>query len=128
MYKMILTILFFLNEIALSTPKHSAIKKVVTSKKITISVVPKQGFMTTFIGPWKLELKEGNSLKLPQKSFDKKAIDQKTSSFSFGYEKQSNQWNGEYVLTSFVCKEDKTQCFREVHRGNLNEATQPSGL
>lgn len=113
-------------------PKHSSVD-VETKKageKITFDfkIKANEGMKTTFDAPWTLEIKGHDGLSFSQTKMTKAELDENLPGFSVTTSAVPTSAKGEleYRLTSFICTADKTQCFREVHKGKAPWTTPPS--
>jgi hypothetical protein len=102
-------------------PEHSAVdvqaKDDAGAKQFTLKIEAKSGMVVNFDAPWKLELKGHDGLSVAKTSYAKADMDEKLPGFVFAAKTEKPQGDLEYALTAFVCTQDKTQCFREVHNG-----------
>lgn len=104
-------------------PKYGAV--VVESKaagdnlEFHFRTEPKDGMAINLEGPWKLELKTHEGLTFAKTTFTRAELDEKTAGYKFATTAKPAKPEGEleYSFTTFVCTKDKTQCFREVHKG-----------
>lgn len=110
---------------ALAAPEHAKIDAAAQSAgdklQLTFKVVPDAGLHANMEGPWKLELKNTDGLALVKTTFAKGDMDDKLPGFVVQTTAKPAKLGGDvdYTLTAFVCTDDKTQCYREVHTGKL---------
>lgn len=106
---------------AFGAPEHSAVvidaKDQGTEKQFTVKITAKEGMAVNFEAPWKLEVKDHDGLALAKTSFVKADMDEKLPGFVVQGKTEKPSGSFDYNLTAFVCTKDKTQCFREVHKG-----------
>ena len=113
-------------------PKHSSVdvetKKAGDKMTFNFKIQPNEGMKATFDAPWTLEIKGHDGLSFSQTKMTKSELDEKLPGFSVTTLAGPSSAKGEleYQLTSFICTTDKTQCFREVHKGKAPWATPPS--
>jgi hypothetical protein len=107
--------------IAASAPQHSKVEfSYVTaadgSSKLGFRVVPNAGLKITPDAPWKLQIKSAEGIELGATEFDRTKFSEKVPGFEVPVSK-INAPSGKlsFKLISFVCTENKTQCYREVH-------------
>jgi hypothetical protein len=87
--------------------------------EMTFKVVPVNGLHINLEGPWKLEIKEHDGLAFSSDKFARKDLDEKLTGYVVTTSAKPAKPSGEvdYALTAFVCTDDKTACYREVHTG-----------
>lgn len=110
------------NSWAATAPEHS--KVAISQKKdgdllsIAFKVEPHQGLKVTLDAPWKLVI-ESQDLSLAKTTLSKADLDANLPGFvvKTATKPKASQGKLQYTLTSFVCTEEKTQCYREVHTG-----------
>jgi hypothetical protein len=106
---------------AAKKPEHSSIdfssaKLANGEVQLQFKVVPNKGLTVTTDAPWKLEISEVEGLTLASKSFDRTKLDEKLPGFVVSAGKPAAATGKlTYKMISFVCTENKTQCYREVH-------------
>ena len=114
-----------LSTAALAAPDHAkvdaAAEKAGAGLELRFKVVPESGLHVNMEGPWKLELTGTDGLKLPKTTLTKGDMDEKLPGFVVKTAAKPAKASGDvdYKLTAFVCSDDKTQCYREVHTGKL---------
>jgi hypothetical protein len=93
--------------------------------ELSFKVVPEAGLHVNMEGPWKLELKRHDGLAFAKTTFAKSDMQEKVPGFVATTSAKPSQAKGdvEYSLVAFVCTDDKTQCFREVHSGKAAWST-----
>ena len=89
--------------------------------ELRFKVVPDAGLHINMEGPWKLELTGADGLALAKTTYVKSDMDEKLPGFVVKTAAKPSKASGDvdYKLTAFVCTNDKTQCYREVHTGKL---------
>ena len=108
-----------------AAPEHAKIDaaadKAGDKVELRFKVVPESGLHVNMEGPWKLELTGTDGLGLQKTTFAKGDMDEKLPGFVVKTAAKPAKAAGdvEYKLTAFVCTDDKTQCYREVHTGKL---------
>lgn len=81
--------------------------------------LPADGLKINTEGPWSLELKEHTDLDVEKNQFKRQDFDEKIAGFTFtGKPKTKNGTIG-FKMVTFVCTENKTQCFRNVQQGSF---------
>lgn len=104
-------------------PKHSKVEINAAPSgdkmALTFKIVATEGHAVTFDAPWKLDIKKHDGLTFGKATFSKADMDEKLPGWSLTSSTQPAQAAGdiEYQLVSFICTADKTQCYREVHKG-----------
>lgn len=110
-----------------TTVEHGPDKQIV----LQFQVIPNKGILVTDEGPWSLTLRDttGLALRLDEKSkaFTLRTYDQKIPGFRVPTTTTGSSGTLSYRLRAFVCREDKTRCFPEIHKGKLTwqASTQP---
>ena len=86
---------------------------------LTFKVLPTDGLHINLDGPWKLQLKSHDGLALAQETLVKKDLDEKLTGFvvTTTAAPAKAQGNIEYTLIAFVCTNNQTACYRDVHTG-----------
>lgn len=116
----------------LAAPKHSTVEITPQKKgqelEWTFKIIAKPGMGATFDdAPWSLTLKDAQGLQ-----FD--GADAKTGSVKFGHDKLDRNIPGykikakadgksgkmKYEMHTFICNVEKTRCYREVHKGDID--------
>ena len=87
--------------------------------ELTFKAIPDAGMKINLEGPWKLDVKAHDGLELAKSTFTKAEMQEGLPGFVVKSTAAPTKKSGEveYALTVFVCTEDKTACFREVHNG-----------
>lgn len=87
--------------------------------EFTFKVVASDGHTVTFDAPWKLDLKKHEGLTFETAALNKTTMDEKLPGWKVKTTAQpaAGQGDLEYQLIAFICTTDKTQCYREVHKG-----------
>lgn len=104
-------------------PDHAAVESTAkldgTNVELSFKIVPDKGMHINLEGPWKLELKTHDGLPLAKTTLTKADLQENLPGFVVKTTAAPSKKNGdvEYALTVFVCTEDKTACYREVHNG-----------
>ncbi|MBF0441595.1 MAG: hypothetical protein HQK54_06795 [Oligoflexales bacterium] len=129
-YNSILAISLYLLITGFGEPKNSTLEVNVTKNKeetltLLFKVAPKENMSITVDAPWELTMTdtEGLSLKTDKNIFTTKAFDPKIPGFRVESGKiNTSKASGvvSYKLKSFICTKDKSQCFQEIHKGNIN--------
>lgn len=112
----------------LGQPEHSKVETSVVTEgdkklKLTFKVTTEKGIKANQEGPWELSLSETDGLKLDgdggKGSF--KNVDFSLPGFQISASPTSEKKSGKlkFKLRSFICTDDKTRCFMEVHNGEL---------
>lgn len=107
-------------------PEHSSVEVTSTKKgdnlEFTFKVKPTAGIHITLEAPWKLALKQTDGLAFASTDLNKAAMDDKLPGYVVATTAAPGKVSGKmaYALTAFVCTENKTQCFREVHNGEVD--------
>ena len=107
-------------------PSHSQVEtKVIPEGEVLrfdFKITYPQGLHLNREAPWKLELTSSPSLKFNQTVWDRTALDDKLPGFHAKTTAKPNDPKGtlSYTLTAFVCTDDKSQCFRDVLKGEIN--------
>ena len=85
--------------------------------QLAFKVSPKAGLHINLEGPWKLEIKNTGGLAFAKTTLVRTDMDEKLPGFILTTTAKPAQAHGEvaYKLTAFVCTNDKTQCYRDVH-------------
>ena len=133
MRNLILIALISVSSMAFLTPKNSKLETSFAQQKdnklsFAFKVVPNKGIQITDIGPWELKLTDTEGLNLPLQNnsfvLKPKDFDKSYGGFKFETGKPSKK-NGtlKYRLKAFVCTDDKTRCFPEIHKGTLDWST-----
>jgi hypothetical protein len=121
--KFLLSLLFATNAFAMGAPDHSKVavdaKPAGDKLQLVFKVEPTNGLHINMEGPWKLELKSSDGLAFAKTTLGKDAMDEKLPGFTMTTTAKPAKPAGEveYSLVAFVCTNDKTQCYREVHNG-----------
>ncbi len=116
----------FFNVSVFSEELHSSVRTKTEKKTNEIhfnfTAEPTGGMKLNYEGPWALSLSDVDGIELPKNSFKLSDFTQepKEASVNFNTKKLKEQGKLNYRLTAFSCTEDKTKCFRDVHKGNLN--------
>ncbi len=103
--------------------KHSKVDVTSVPKagnlELTFKVLPTNGLHINLDGPWKLEIKGHEGLAFDKDTLAKKDLNEGLTGFVVTTKAAPAKPAGEleYALTAFVCTDDKTACFREVHNG-----------
>jgi hypothetical protein len=112
-------------------PEHSAVKVSVKpgelakpadppTKIFTFELQMQPDMVLNHDGPWKLEIKAHDGLGLAKTTFDKAELDDKIPGYAVTATAAKAAGELEYQMTVFVCTKEKTQCFREVHKGKYS--------
>ncbi len=84
--------------------------------EFTFKTLAADGLKINSDGPWKLEIKDGGSVKFEKPQM--KRTEWKEADATFvqpgKVKPKSNSTQISYKLTAFICTQDKAQCFREV--------------
>lgn len=115
-------------------PKHSKVevspKKSGQQLEWTFKVTPNPNMVATFEeAPWSLTLKDTKGLK-----FEGATADAKSGQVKFAHDKLDQSLPGykvkatasektgkmKYEFHTFICTKEKSRCYREVHKGDLN--------
>lgn len=117
-----------------AAPKHSSVE--ITPQKNgqqlewTFKVIAKPGMGATFEqAPWSLSFKDAQGLQ-----FEGGTPDPKTGTVKFAHDKLDQKLPGykvkakaseksgkmKYELHTFICTLEKTRCYREVHKGDID--------
>lgn len=75
-------------------------------------------------GPWSLVFTKAPELKFSKAKWDLKDLSDSLPGFKVTTSEKPKAKAGtaDYTATVFVCTKDKTQCYREVHKGSVNWA------
>lgn len=104
-------------------PTHSKVEisaaPVGDTMEFTFKIIANEGHKVTFDAPWKFELKKHDGLTFANSAFNKDNMDAAIPGFKVKTTAPAVGAAGdlEYSLVSFICTTDKTQCYREVHKG-----------
>jgi hypothetical protein len=107
-------------------PEHSTVdvstKQNGANTEFTFKINPNKGMALTLDAPWKLSLKNTDGLTFAATDLNKTAMDDKLPGYVVTTTAAPGKAAGKlgYALTAFVCTEDKTQCYREVHQGEVD--------
>lgn len=107
-------------------PEHSSVEVTSTKKgealEFTFKVIAAPGIKVTLEAPWKLALKQSDGLAFAATDFNKAAMDDKLPGYVVATSAAPGKDAGKltYALTTFVCTDNKSQCFREVHNGEVD--------
>lgn len=112
----------------LGQPEHSKVESSIVAEsdkklKIGFKVITEKGIKANQEGPWELTLTETDGLKLDgdngKGSF--KNVDFSLPGFQITATPTSEKKSGKlkFKLRSFICTDDKTRCFMEVHNGEM---------
>jgi len=108
---------------AFDEPKNSSVaveaKPLGQNLQLAFKVSPRAGLHINLEGPWKLELKNAGGLAFAKTTLVRADMDEKLPGFVLTTTAKPAQVSGEvaYKLIAFVCTNDKTQCYRDVHTG-----------
>lgn len=125
--------LFVLN-MGFMEPENSVLETKVVPQgagiELIFKVTPKKGIKLTQEGPWSLTLTDtdglGLSLTKGQFSLNADKYDSGVPGFKVPVATASKTSGSvSYKLRAFVCTEDKTRCFPELHKGSLDWKIQP---
>lgn len=114
-------------------PKHSKVDVKIGATKdksveVEFKVVAATGKHVTDEGPWDLTLTNTNGLELAAPAKDGKvqikAYDGKIPGFRLAGKPAVKDGKGEftYALKAFICEDDKTACYAEIHKGTVKWA------
>jgi hypothetical protein len=107
--------------IGANAPKHSKVEfshvqATNGSSKLSFRVVPNSGLKITADAPWKLQIKSSEGIELTATEYDRTKFSESVPGFEIPVSKlNATAGKLSFKLTSFVCTENKTQCYREVH-------------
>lgn len=110
----------------LGTPKHSTVEvnaeREAQNLQFVFTVKPKPDMLATFEAPWKFEVKAADGLTFAKTAFDKADMDEKLPGYRIATSTPPSKPAGtlDWTLTAFICKKDKSACYREVHKGTYN--------
>jgi hypothetical protein len=108
---------------AFGEPTHSKIEVAATpagdQMEFTFKVIANEGHAVTFDAPWKLDLKKHDGLAFDKAALNKADMDEKIPGWKVKTSAKPANAQGEmeYQLVAFICTTNKTQCYREVHKG-----------
>ena len=111
--------------IASGTPEHSRIEvsqiPAPDGLALTFKVTPHAGMAATMDAPWKLEV-EDKDLVFSKNPLVRTDVDAALPGFVLRATTKPSHPKGQlkYTLTSFICTKEKTQCYREVHKGTFD--------
>lgn len=91
--------------------------------RLVFAVRPASGLHINLEGPWALTLKNpSGGVSLAKTGWTKADLDDKLPGFvaQASVTPQTNTGDVDYDLVAFVCTDDKTQCYRDVHHGRLH--------
>ncbi len=127
MKKFVLAMAIFASQFAFMEPEHSTLEAKATPKpdgvELAFKVAPKSGMKLTQDGPWEITLTDAVGLGFvgDQLKVDAKAYDHELPGFKIKASKLTkSDGTVSYKLRAFVCTEDKTRCFPELHHGKLS--------
>lgn len=131
--KFLLMFFLYFSLQAFSKPTHSKLEiKTTTGKdqsiKFIFKVIPNNGLKVTHDAPWKLTIEEGaKDLGMAAGVVYKgKEYDGNIPGFQFiANPKSTKMGTISYQLKSFICTEDKTLCYPEVHSGKYHWKSSP---
>jgi hypothetical protein len=94
---------------------------------MTFKVIPDDGIKITKDGPWKLILDRAAELGLEEKDgkFLSTKFEENVPGFKVTTKAKALPASVNYELHSFVCNDDKTQCYPEIHKGKLELKVAP---
>jgi hypothetical protein len=90
--------------------------------EFTFKTLPSDGLKINSEGPWKLEIKDGGSVKFDKTEMKRGEWKESDAAFiqSGKIKPKTQSSQVAYKLTAFVCTQDKGQCFREVIEGKTD--------
>ena len=88
----------------------------VKGTKLVFKTVPNDGLVINHEGPWSLEIKSITGAKANVTTLKRADWKEDTATFDLPVVADASAKEAEvqYMLTSFVCTKEKTQCYREV--------------
>lgn len=114
--------------LALNEPKNSTVDVQAKDEggklQFTFKITPNEGHVVTLDAPWSLEL-GGDNLAFEKTKLKKPEMDDKIPGFVVATTGAPKSATGDltYKLVSFICKKDKTACYREIHEGKYGWKT-----
>jgi hypothetical protein len=92
---------------------------------LAFKVAPASGLHINLEGPWRLDITSSPGLKVAKASLLKLDMDEKLPGFIAKGEAAVGAKGGqlEYKLIAFVCTDDKSRCYRDVHTGKATWGT-----
>jgi len=87
-------------------------------KEFQFQVRANEGLSVSVDAPWNLKISEISGIKFQRTQFEKKDFDPSLPGFEAESQKSEGPIKFVYSLTAFICLADKTQCYREVLKGN----------
>lgn len=105
-------------------PEHSTVSVTKSGNTINIKAIPNEGLKITYDAPWSLKFKNVKGVELEKNSMKKDELNTSDASYNIKFSPASKDWNADFEFVSFVCTEDKTKCYREVHKGKINKQSE----
>ena len=125
MIRTILSLAIIMTQFGFMKPEHSRLEIRSHGSKSSIDlrfiVVPNSGIKVTTEGPWQLTLTKIEGLELSVKEekvvYPMSKFNAKIPGFSVQTQAKHDRISFDYRLKSFVCTEDKSRCYPEIHQG-----------
>lgn len=103
--------------------KHSSVAVTTAAKganlELTFKILPTSGLHINLEGPWKLQMKTHDGLSFDNDTLVRKDLNEGLTGFVVTSKSAPTKPAGaiDYTLIAFVCTNDKTSCYRDVHNG-----------
>lgn len=126
MIRTIVTLAIIMTQFGFMKPEHSRLEVQSHGSKSSLDlmfiIVPNSGIKVTTEGPWQLTLTKIEGLDLPAKEgktvYKMSQFNPKIPGFSIHTQARHDRISFDYRLKSFVCTEDKSRCYPEIHQGH----------
>ena len=112
--------------LAFGKPEHSLVKaKAATGDQgqlnFEFKVEPNKDMQVTLDAPWQLKVSGHQGLVFEKTTLKKADLDEALPGFKLAASGKPTVANGsvDFQLTAFICTQDKTRCYREVHKGRV---------